>query len=145
MAASSRTSGIAGIGKRVVSQIWSPNCPLPLPPLFPSVWRTLFIISPQKSVKMFRLLRRAAHTSVYDKNPEDQATATVVPDEVIKAPSDKYWAPHPKTGVFGPETDLHLRAHGELPKPGNAENSVLEHTAWFRPTSLEDLEKPSHH
>ncbi|KAL3755975.1 hypothetical protein ACJRO7_002941 [Eucalyptus globulus] len=126
MAASSRTSGIAGIGKRVASQIWSANSPH-LPP-------------PSSLV-----LRRAAHTSVYDKNPEDQGTPTVVPDEVIKAPSDKYWAPHPKTGVFGPATDLHLRAHGELPKLGDAESSVLEHTAWFRPTSLEDLEKPSHY
>ncbi|XP_010063074.2 late embryogenesis abundant protein At5g17165 [Eucalyptus grandis] len=124
MAASSRTSGIAGIGKRVISQIWSPNSPRPPPPSL--------------------ALRRAAHTSVYDKNPEDQVASTVVPDEVIDAPSDKYWAPHPKTGVFGPATDHHLRAHGELPKPGDAENSVLEDTAWFRPTSLEDLEKPPH-
>ncbi|KAF8044388.1 hypothetical protein BT93_A2397 [Corymbia citriodora subsp. variegata] len=125
MATSSRSSGIVGIGKRVISQIWSPNNPLP----------------PPSSLA----LRRAAHTSVYDKNPEDQGTPNVVPDEVIEAPSDKYWAPHPKTGVFGPATDHHLRAHGELPKPGNAESSVLEHTAWFRPTSLEDLEKPPHH
>ncbi|XP_030469013.1 late embryogenesis abundant protein At5g17165-like [Syzygium oleosum] len=125
MAASSRSSGIAAIGKRVVSQIWSPIKPLP----------------PPSSLA----LRRATHSSVYDKNLEDQVTPSVVPDEVIEASSDKYWAPHPKTGVFGPATDLHLRAHGELPRPGNAESSVLEHTAWFRPTSLEDLEKPSHH
>ncbi|KAI6696121.1 hypothetical protein NL676_016240 [Syzygium grande] len=98
MAASSRSSGIAAIGKRVVSQIWSPVKPLP----------------PPSSLA----LRRATHSSVYDKNLDDQVAPSVVPDEVIEAPSDKYWAPHPKTGVFGPATDLHLRAHGELPKPG---------------------------
>ncbi|KAI3432177.1 uncharacterized protein J3R85_007582 [Psidium guajava] len=121
MAARSRSSGIAATGKRVVSQIWNHPPPSSL------------------------ALRRAAHTSVYDKNPEDQVAPSVVPDEVIEAPSDKYWAPHPKTGVFGPATDHHRRAHGELPKPGNAESSVLEHTSWFRPTSLEDLEKPADH
>ena len=46
--------------------------------------------------------RRAAHTSVYDKNLDDHTPPNVVPDHVIPPHSDKYWEPHPKTGVFGP-------------------------------------------
>ncbi|CAM8988709.1 unnamed protein product [Rhodiola kirilowii] len=86
--------------------------------------------------------RRNTHESVYEKNVEDQLNPTIVPDDVIKPESDKYWAPNPNTGVFGPESDT---------QPGGAtkghstagQNSVLEEKAWFRPTSLEDLEKAS--
>ncbi|CAK9172486.1 unnamed protein product [Ilex paraguariensis] len=86
-------------------------------------------------------LRRAVHVSVYDKNPDDQIHSTVVPDEVIEPQSDKYWAPHPKTGVFGPATDGGERAF-HTSHVVASEGSVLEQKAFFR--SLEDLEKPPH-
>lgn len=92
--------------------------------------------------------RRTAHTSGYDKNLEDQDRPTVVPDDVIQPQSDKYWAPHPQTGVFGPATELPSAGAGDLgfhSSPANSgQDSVLEEKAWFRPTSLEDLEKPHH-
>ena len=47
------------------------------------------------------LCSRSAHFCVYDKNPDDQFRPGVVPDELIQPQSDKYWAPHPQTGVFG--------------------------------------------
>ena len=82
--------------------------------------------------------------SVYDKNVDDQVCPTVVPDHVIQPGSDKYWSPHPQTGVFGPATEhspvagvergFHLSANGCV-------DSVLEQKAFFRP--LEDLEKPT--
>ncbi|CAK7340117.1 unnamed protein product [Dovyalis caffra] len=86
---------------------------------------------------------RAAHTSVYDKNLDDQERPNVVPDDVIKPDSDKYWAPHPRTGVFGPATE-HL---SEISRDGasvakGGQDPELDEKAWFRPTSLEDLEKP---
>ena len=49
-----------------------------------------------------RLCSRSAHFCVYDNNPDDQFCPGVVPDELIQPQSDKYWAPHPQTGVFGP-------------------------------------------
>ncbi|MCD9645580.1 hypothetical protein HAX54_034596 [Datura stramonium] len=89
--------------------------------------------------------RRAVHASVYDKNPEEYVQPFVVPDEVIKAQSDKYWTPHPQTGVFGPATDHHIasRERGFSIRPASASvDSVLEQKAFFRP--LEDLEKPAY-
>jgi len=78
--------------------------------------------------------------SVYDKNPDEQANPTVVPDEVIQPKSDKYWEPHPKTGVFGPaSTDGNQIFHSSLANASEG-GSVLEQKAFFRP--LEDLEKP---
>ncbi|XP_055830728.1 late embryogenesis abundant protein At5g17165-like [Solanum dulcamara] len=89
--------------------------------------------------------RRAVHASVYDKNLEEYVQPFVVPDEVIKAKSDKYWTPHPHTGVFGPATDHHIdnRERGYSIRPVSASvDSVLEQKAFFRP--LEDLEKPAY-
>lgn len=86
--------------------------------------------------------RRAAYsTSVYDKNPDDHIRSGPVPDEVILATeSGKYWAPHPQTGVFGPPGE---QASGPAGFHSDAAaTSVLEEKAWFRPSSLEDLEKP---
>ncbi|KAK4370720.1 hypothetical protein RND71_010195 [Anisodus tanguticus] len=93
---------------------------------------------------MVRLCRRAVHASVYDKNPEEYVQAFVVPDEVIKAQSDKYWAPHPQTGVFGPATDHSIgKECGFSIRPASGSvDSVLEQKAFFRP--LEDLEKPAY-
>jgi len=87
---------------------------------------------------------RGAHTSVYDKNLDDELRPNVVPDDVIKPQSDKYWAPHPRTGVFGPATEQHLsEISGDSASVGDGgQDPVLEEKAWFRPTSLEDLEKP---
>ncbi|KAI4383028.1 hypothetical protein MLD38_008910 [Melastoma candidum] len=110
------------IGKRFASQIWTNPLPPPLPnPLLP--------------------LRRVATASVYDKNPEDHNPHTVVSDEVIKTEADKYWAPHPQTGVFGPASG-HKTAGLDTKAANAGDSSALEQSAWFRPTSLEDLEKP---
>lgn len=82
---------------------------------------------------------------MYDKNVDDQVRPSVVPDDVIQPESDKYWAPHPQTGVFGP-AELDGSAGGDhppsMPPPPPPNGSVLEQKAWFRP--LEDVEKPQH-
>ncbi|PON60400.1 hypothetical protein PanWU01x14_153860 [Parasponia andersonii] len=129
MAANSSSRGITSLGKRVAHQIW-PRDPSPL---IPSA----------------SILRRAVHTSEYDKNPDDHTHPSVVPDELIQPNSDKYWAPDPQTGVFGPATG-HTSAAGGGPgiqaaPADGGEGSVLEQKAWFRPTSIEDLEKPAMH
>jgi hypothetical protein len=87
------------------------------------------------------LCRRAVHASAYDKNLEDQERPAVVPDDVIggAANPDKYWGPHPKTGVFGPAAvDAKLAATPEADVNGGS--SVLDQKVWYRP--LEDVEKP---
>ncbi|CAA2975420.1 Hypothetical predicted protein [Olea europaea subsp. europaea] len=109
---------LASFGKRLVSQIVPRDS-------------TLFSIN-------FLSLRRGVHVSVYDKNPEEHVCPTVVPDDLIAPQSDKYWAPNPQTGVFGPETDHNPTAGSPITASG--EDSVLEQKAFFRP--LEDLEKP---
>lgn len=91
--------------------------------------------------------RRATHSTVYEKNPDEHVRPHVVPDELIQPESDKYWAPHPQTGVFGPVAEHTTPAGGgrifHSSSAGNgAGDSVLEQKAWFRPTSIEDLEKP---
>ncbi|CAF2103538.1 late embryogenesis abundant protein At5g17165 [Brassica rapa] len=86
------------------------------------------------------LTSRSGHSSGYDKNVEDELQATAVPDDVIKPDSDKYWSPHPQTGVFGPST-TDQSATAEATRQDSA---VLEETAWFRPISLEDSDKTHH-
>lgn len=81
--------------------------------------------------------------STYDKNPDEQVRSTVVPDDVIQLHSDKYWSPHPETGVFGPADvngggELKVSVHGSR---GSGGGSVLEQTVWFRP--LEGVDGPS--
>lgn len=85
------------------------------------------------------------HVSVYEKNPEEHFHPNVVPDDVILPQSDKYWSPHPQTGVFGPSTDHKLVSAGEhgMHVSASAADSVLEQKAFFRP--LEDLDKPVQH
>ncbi|KAJ3707068.1 hypothetical protein LUZ61_010773 [Rhynchospora tenuis] len=73
--------------------------------------------------------RRNVHASSYDKNVEDHVRPTVVPNYVIDTNSDKYWGPHPKTGVFGPAvgggtTDQYQST--------NSTSSVLDQKVWFR-------------
>uniref|UniRef100_A0A0A0KUG6 Late embryogenesis abundant protein n=1 Tax=Cucumis sativus TaxID=3659 RepID=A0A0A0KUG6_CUCSA len=91
-------------------------------------------------------MMRAAHTSVYDKNPEEQVRPSIVPDDVIQpqAAADNYWAPHPQTGVFGPASDnpAAVAAAANRAADGGNYSAVEEEKAWFRPTSLEDSEKP---
>ncbi|KAG2300328.1 hypothetical protein Bca4012_011906 [Brassica carinata] len=85
---------------------------------------------------------RNGHTSAYDKNVEEELQSSKVPDELIKPDSDKYWSPHPRTGVFGPSSSSTTDTTEE--KRGSQEDSGIEEKAWFRPTSLEDLDKTHH-
>ncbi|KAK4362812.1 hypothetical protein RND71_018053 [Anisodus tanguticus] len=124
MAANLQSRGLVSLGKRVVNQI-----------SYASARTTAN--SPSLSA------RRGVQTSVYDKNPEDLVRDSVVPDEVIEPHSEKYWAPHPQTGVFGPSaTDSSggERSFHSSPATAAAAASVLEEKAFFRP--LEDLDKP---
>ncbi|EAY95396.1 hypothetical protein OsI_17234 [Oryza sativa Indica Group] len=88
--------------------------------------------------------RRFVSASAYDKNVEEQVRPAVVPDDVIGSVGspDKYWGPHPTTGVFGPAAvDAKAAAAGGAAKAGaNGGASVLDQKVWFRP--LEDVEKP---
>ncbi|KVI07539.1 late embryogenesis abundant protein At5g17165-like [Cynara cardunculus var. scolymus] len=118
MAANSHSRSIVSLGKRFVSQIRTSSARDP--PL---------------------ILRRAVHVSVYDKNIDDQVRPTLVPEEAItRAEPEKYWAPHPKTGVFGPADEA--AAASEPGATDASSGSVLEEKAFFRP--LENLEKPAH-
>ncbi|KAK3042782.1 hypothetical protein RJ639_001055 [Escallonia herrerae] len=120
MAASSQTRGIAILGQRFVGQIRGGAAPVAA-----------------------LSQRRSVHVSVYDKNPDEHVRPAVVPDELVEPKSDKYWAPHPQTGVFGPASEDNQAMGGECAfhtSASPAEDSVLEQKAFFRP--LEDLEKP---
>ncbi|KAI0500623.1 late embryogenesis abundant protein At5g17165 isoform X1 [Dendrobium catenatum] len=121
-ATSSKGRAIAeSFGKRLANQIWAgkPRDPSP-----------------------FSIARRASHSSShYDKEVEEHVRPAVVPDHVINASSDKYWGPHPTTGVFGP-ADLNGAAGlRHLPAAGNGGSSALDQTVRFRPLDLEDLDK----
>ncbi|GAB2227551.1 hypothetical protein Droror1_Dr00009374 [Drosera rotundifolia] len=89
---------------------------------------------------------RSAHNLVYEKNLDEHVTPSAVPDDVIRPQSDKYWAPNPQTGVFGPASEHTGGERGFLStSPGSADgggDSVLEQKTFFRP--LEDLDKPHH-
>ncbi|KAJ9546189.1 hypothetical protein OSB04_025896 [Centaurea solstitialis] len=119
MAANSNSRSIVSLGKLFVNQIRISSARDPAP-----------------------ILRRAVHASVYDKNIDDQVRPTLVPEEAItRAEPEKYWGPHPKTGVFGPADEA--AAAGSEPGSTNASSeSVLEEKAFFRPQ--ENLEKPAH-
>ncbi|CAA7051534.1 unnamed protein product [Microthlaspi erraticum] len=86
---------------------------------------------------------RNGHTSAYDKNVEEELQSSKVPDEMIKPDSDKYWSPHPQTGVFGPSSSS-SSTEATDENLGSQEDSVMEEKAWFRPTSLEDMDKTNH-
>ncbi|XP_050385368.1 late embryogenesis abundant protein At5g17165-like [Argentina anserina] len=87
-------------------------------------------------------LRRAAHSSVYDKNPDEQIRPSFSPDNVIPSQPEKYWGPNPRSGVFGPEAAHNSTQAGEAGAVNGNETSVLEEKAWYRPTNIEDVEKP---
>ncbi|KAF8102983.1 hypothetical protein N665_0189s0035 [Sinapis alba] len=80
---------------------------------------------------------RNGHTSAYDKNVEEELQASKMADD----DSDKYWSPHPRTGVFGPSTSSSTTDENR----SSQDDSVMEEKAWFRPTSLEDLDKSTQH
>ncbi|OEL32821.1 hypothetical protein BAE44_0006159 [Dichanthelium oligosanthes] len=98
--------------------------------------------SPRYCDKHRHIRSRAVHASAYDKNLEDQVRPAFVPDDVIggAANPDKYWGPHPKTGVFGPSAVDPKLAAGAPDGAANGAGSVLDQKVWFRP--LEDVEKP---
>ncbi|XP_042404434.1 late embryogenesis abundant protein At5g17165-like [Zingiber officinale] len=80
---------------------------------------------------------RALHESSYDKNVDEQVRPCVVPDYVIDGgSSDKYWGPHPTTGVFGPADDGGASAAGIGGKAaaatGISGSSEVKKTVWFR-------------
>ncbi|XP_076947857.1 late embryogenesis abundant protein At5g17165-like [Bidens hawaiensis] len=113
MAANSHSRGLASLGKRFVSHV-----------------RTSSAVHPNL------IFRKAVHVSVYDKNIDDQVHPSLVPEEALtQAQPEKYWAPHPETGVFGPAHEKTLG--GSKPE---VHGSVLEEKTFFRP--LENLEKP---
>ncbi|KAK4256223.1 hypothetical protein QN277_009117 [Acacia crassicarpa] len=132
MAANSKCRGITKFGKRVTNQIWTHNSPL----------ATHSLLSSASALTA----RRAAYSSLYEKNFDDRVCPTVVPDHVIQSVhSENYWAPHPQTGVFWPPTENHnFQPSSSAASAANASTtaSVLEEKVWFRQTSLEDLEKP---
>ncbi|KAL2921530.1 hypothetical protein RDABS01_013021 [Bienertia sinuspersici] len=127
MAANSSSRGVSSIGKRFVSQIFAHS-------------------SATRSLSSAPVFRRSLHGSVYDKNVDEHVRPVVVPDDVINPKSEKYWAPNPNTGVFGPAAEQNVSASADLgfrisPSDAGTE-SVLEQQAFFRP--LEDLDKPQH-
>ncbi|XP_072962717.1 late embryogenesis abundant protein At5g17165-like [Typha angustifolia] len=120
MASNSKGGAIAGsFGKRFVNRVWS------------SSYRFSTLTS-----------RGVVQVSSYDKNVDEHVRPSVVPDEVINGQSDKYWAPHPNTGVFGPAEPAigSTAAAGDHGAARNKGSSVLDQKVWFRP--LEDVEKP---
>ncbi|KAL8233055.1 hypothetical protein R6Q57_002833 [Mikania cordata] len=118
MAINSQSRGIASLGKRFVSQI-----------------RTI------SAVHQPLILRRELHVS-YDKNIDDQLHPSLVSEETVtRTEPEKYWAPHPKTGVFGP-ADKQNPSGASGSEPAARDGSVMEEKTFFRP--LENLEKPAH-
>ncbi|XP_010420422.1 PREDICTED: uncharacterized protein LOC104706004 isoform X2 [Camelina sativa] len=118
MAAKSKSIAVVVIGKHIVNSVRS--CPF----------------------ASGLLSSRNGHTSAYDKNVEEEMQSSKVPDDLIKPDSDNYWSPHPQTGVFGPSSSSSTDTTDE--NRCGQEDSVMEEKAWFRPTSLEDLDKTHH-
>uniref|UniRef100_A0A2P2KAA4 Uncharacterized protein MANES_08G164900 n=1 Tax=Rhizophora mucronata TaxID=61149 RepID=A0A2P2KAA4_RHIMU len=157
-AKSKGAKGIASLGKRAIfGQIWTASstrsstvASLSLRPV--SIFYTRWYTDEMPPLELTPVLttgRAAQHTSAYDKNIDDQVHPSIVPDDVIQPQSEEYWSPHPQTGVFGPATDHKpVAGSGEqfLSSPTNfgEDGSELEEKAWFRPTSLQDVEKPHH-
>nr|AJK93576.1 hydrogen peroxide-induced protein [Suaeda glauca] len=128
MAANSSSRGV----KQFVSQI---------------ITHTSSSSSSTRALSSAPIFRRSLHGSVYDKNVDEHVRPAVVPDDVINPQSDKYWAPNPNTGVFGPAAEQNaatgvdgFRFHSTASNASN--ESVLEQKTFFRP--LEDLDKPQH-
>ncbi|CAD5176051.1 unnamed protein product [Musa acuminata subsp. malaccensis] len=128
MAANGRALA-SGFGKRFVNQIWAARDPAER-------------VAAVASLPSLSYSERRVHvSSSYDKNVEELEEARV-PDHVIDAKSDKYWGPHPTTGVFGPadESGASVNGGGKAATAPVSGPSALDQTVWFRP--LEDVDKP---
>ncbi|KAG6518248.1 late embryogenesis abundant protein At5g17165-like [Zingiber officinale] len=115
-----RSVAAGSIGKRFLHQI---RVASPLP--------AFSVSSPVISYRS-----RAVHDSSYDKNVDEHVRPSVVPDYVINdSSSDKYWGPHPTTGVFGPADDGSALLGGsgaKLVAGPESGPSEVEATVWFR-------------
>lgn len=76
----------------------------------------------------------------YDKDIDYQVRPSSVPEEAVtnQTEPEKYWAPHPKTGIFVPVDEQ--KSDGS--EREIMDGSVLEEKTFFRP--LENLDKPTH-
>ncbi|XP_072968981.1 uncharacterized protein [Typha angustifolia] len=91
-----------------------------------------------------------AHVAQNSKNVEEyqeEAVATVLPDEMIEGESESFWVPDPETGVFVPAEEGDIDVHGSLPIPPHTtgdggSSSVLEQTVWVRELEVEEFERP---
>ncbi|XP_020571593.1 uncharacterized protein LOC110018586 [Phalaenopsis equestris] len=111
-------------GKRLAIQIWTAKL---------------------RDLAPFSIFRRASHfASHYEKEIDEHVRPAVVPDHVIEASSEKYWSPHPTTGVFGPADLIGVAGLRHPPASGNGSSSALDQTVRFRPLDLEDLDKSQH-
>ncbi|CAN0824348.1 Late embryogenesis abundant protein At5g17165 [Linum grandiflorum] len=128
--------GIATVGKRVIGHRIS-NSSLAISPA--PCWSGL------------------VHTSAYQKNieagasGEDDGMIFQQPTQQLKSPDQedakyhRYWEPHPQTGVFGPASAASASSGAKSTTTTTTTTTITdapEEQAWFRPTSLEDLEKP---
>ncbi|URD72850.1 seed specific protein Bn15D1B [Musa troglodytarum] len=84
------------------------------------------------SSRFGRSVKRGVHASWYDKIEE--VRPSVVPDHAIDTKSDKYWGPHPTTGVFGPAADTGASAAVSGAAANAASGpAALDRTVWYRP------------
>ncbi|KAI4320100.1 hypothetical protein MLD38_033613 [Melastoma candidum] len=87
---------------------------------------------------------RHSHSSMGDQdNPDDPpGSKAVVPDRVPEDQPEDYWIPHPETGLFVPPADQDVFEDVDGGSGSLTEHSVLEQHAFFRPSSIEDPDKP---
>ncbi|GLJ23786.1 hypothetical protein SUGI_0451310 [Cryptomeria japonica] len=83
--------------------------------------------------------RFSIHSSVYEKNVDEGVDLTRVPEHVTVTTSQKWWAPHPKTGVFGPADEQNWAGGDPCHSHGKKAESSLDQQVWFRP--LEDVQR----
>eukprot|EP01018_Ginkgo_biloba_P020102 Gb_09553 [translate_table: standard] len=82
---------------------------------------------------------KSVHSSVYEKNEDEDVHSNRVPEDIVHPKSQKSWVPHPKTGVFGPPEEQSWVGEDHHHSYEKSGESVLEQQAWFRP--LEDVQK----
>lgn len=80
--------------------------------------------------------RFCIHSSVYEKNEEEAVDLIRVAEHTT---SKKWWAPHPKTGVFGPADEQNWAGGIHCHSQGKNGDSSLDQQVWFRP--LEDVQR----
>eukprot|EP00252_Welwitschia_mirabilis_P012954 TRINITY_DN285_c0_g1_i2.p1 TRINITY_DN285_c0_g1~~TRINITY_DN285_c0_g1_i2.p1 ORF type:complete len:136 (-),score=20.50 TRINITY_DN285_c0_g1_i2:208-615(-) len=84
---------------------------------------------------------RAVHSSVYDKNEDENIRPHLVPSEYLghNQPT-KTWLPHPKSGVFVPEEEAVVQnSHQNSVSEGEGSVMDIEEKVWYRP--LEGVER----